>query len=138
MGEVNNRQDVLDSRDIQKRIDELESDINLLKDELEELLDEAEEDRDTDRIGEIEEEIVNIKSELKPLLELADAGIPDWKYGTTLIHEDYWVKFVQDICEDISGPIPDYIVVDWEATADNIAQDYSQIDYDGETYYYRS
>ena len=33
--------------------------------------------------------------------------------------------------------IPSYIEIDWDATADNLKVDYSEIEIDGDTYFYR-
>lgn len=80
--------------------------------------------------------------ELLALLELADEGetCGDWHHGATLIHEDYFtdycVQLVQDI-GDLPHNIPGYLVIDWEATADNLRQDYTSIDFGGVTYFVR-
>ena len=38
---------------------------------------------------------------------------------------------------DLPAEIPHYIVINREATARNIRMDYSSVDYDGVTYWYR-
>lgn len=58
-----------------------------------------------------------------------------------LIRDTYWVKYVEElVCEigDMPPKIPDYIVIDWEATADNVKADYASVEVGGDTYYYRS
>lgn len=48
---------------------------------------------------------------------------------------------MQELLEDIGDiprDMPHYLVIDWEATARNIAVDYTQVDFDGVTYYIRS
>ena len=63
----------------------------------------------------------------------------DW-YPVTLISEVYFVEYAQELCQDI-GAIPDdfpsYIEIDWEVTARNIQMDYSEVEVDGTTYYFR-
>lgn len=124
--EINNSQDVMDSRDIIARIDELESMVNDNND----LPDDERED-----LSEEETEL----AALKALADEAD-GSPDWPYGEVLIRESYWVDYVKELLEDtgdLPKDLPWYIEIDWDTTANNIAVDYSQVDFDGVTYYIR-
>ena len=41
-------------------------------------------------------------------------------------------------CGYISDDFPSWIEIDWEATAENVKQDYSELEYEGETYFYRA
>ena len=138
----------LDTRDLQEQIDNLESEIEDLNEDLEDL------DKDLGMCGsdfelrttqdEIEkgkEQLQDLRDELQPLLDLKYEGIPDWNYGATLIPESDWEEYVEDLLKDcgyISNDVPWWIVIDWAATADNVAADYSTVDYDGDTYYYRN
>ena len=82
--------------------------------------------------------------ELKLLEDFNEEGSSEsteWTYGTTLIHDDFWVNYVMDLLIDIGDlprDIPHYIVIDWEATGENIKVDYTEIDFGGYTYYMRS
>lgn len=63
----------------------------------------------------------------------------DW-YPITLIRDSYFTEAMQELCEDIGGvpkDIPHYIEIDWEATARNMQVDYSSVEFDGVTYWYR-
>ena len=138
----------LDTRDLQEQIDNLELEIQDLNEELEDL------DKDLGMCGsdfelltvqdEIEkgkEQLQDLRDELQPLLDLKYEGIPDWNYGATLIPESDWEEYVVALVKDcgyISNDVPWWIVIDWAATADNVAADYSTVDYDGDTYYYRN
>lgn len=65
---------------------------------------------------------------------------PDWRYGATLIHENYFTDYCRELVSDIGDlprNIPDYIEIDWQATADNIRADYTAVDFNGDTYYVR-
>lgn len=137
---------VIDTRDLQDRIDELESQIEDIGAEITDL-EEQLQDEDEDDIGEIKEQIEQLdfdRDDLKVELEELNylkSEIPEWYDGNALIHEDYWVEYVQDLledCGDIPSDLPWYIVVDWVSTAENIAVDYSTIEYDGSTCYYRN
>ena len=138
----------LDTRDLQEQIDNLESEIEDLNEELEEL------EKDIascgsdfelltvqDQIEKGKEQLLDLRDELQPLLDLKAEDIPDWDYGATLIPVSDWEEYVEDLLKDcgyISNDVPWWIVIDWAATADNVAADYSTVDYDGDTYYYRN
>lgn len=153
----------LDTRDLQKQIDNLESEIAELNEDLEDLESELEElieelveieveigipqpntieiDEIQTKIQDYKEQLQDLRDELQPLLDLKAEGIPDWDYGATLISADKWEEYVEDLLKDcgyISNDLPWWIVIDWPATADNVAADYSTVDYDGDTYYYRN
>ncbi len=112
--------DTIDVRDIISRFEELRSSLPTSGD-LEEF-----------------EQLTNILEELK-----GQGGDEQWQgdwYPITLISEVYFVEYAQELCQDI-GAIPDdfpsYIEIDWEVTARNIQMDYSEVEIDGMTYYFR-
>lgn len=65
----------------------------------------------------------------------------DW-YPIHLIHENYFTDYAQQLVEDV-GDIPNdlpwYIKsnIDWAGVASEIKNDYSEIIFNNETYYYR-
>lgn len=73
---------------------------------------------------------------------LADDGITEWEYGATLIREDAFEAYAQELAEDI-GAIdrnagwPLYCI-DWKRAARELAQDYSCVTFLGHDYYVRS
>ena len=74
------------------------------------------------------------------LIRVKEEFTGDWS-GETLISANGWVDYVEELVSEIGDMprnIPSYIVIDWDATADNVKEDYSEIEIDGETYYYRS
>lgn len=112
--------DTIDVRDIISRFEELRSSLPISGD-LEEF-----------------EQLINILEELK-----GQGGDEQWQgdwYPATLISEVYFVEYAQELCQDI-GAIPDdfpsYIEIDWEVTARNIQMDYSEVEINGMTYYFR-
>jgi len=178
--------DILDTRDLAERLDELE-DLNSAEADAREMMEESkiqlevkklnlefhekrlDDSRDTDSGVEIEgveadtdaaerefdtaetefddcesdlqDAIMDDsdRSELNELLALKEE-ISGWKDGVTLIPVDDFESYCQDLCEDIGDipkNLPDYIVIDWDATSNNLKADYSEIDYNGETYLYR-
>jgi hypothetical protein len=112
---------ILDTRDLQKRLEELE---------------EIEADCKENNVAEDADEA----EELTELRNMVDE-IYDWKDGATLIPVDDFTEYVQDMLDvtgEVPKDIPSFVVIDWEATAENLKSDYSEIDYQGETYLYRN
>lgn len=63
----------------------------------------------------------------------------DW-YPITLIRNDYFVEYVIDLAKDVGDVpqnLPSYLEIDWEASANNVQQDYSYVDVGENTYWYR-
>ena len=112
-----NSDDVIDSRDIIARIEELE----------------GQDERD-------EEETAELAS-LKALAGEAE-GCPDWTYGETLIRDSYFEDYARELAEDI-GAIPKdagwpAYCIDWERAASELQMDYTSVEFDGVTYWIRS
>lgn len=118
MSEINNYDEVIDSRDIIERITELE----------------AEEERtDTEQ------------EELDGLKALAEEGetLSDWEYGVTLINENYFQEYAEEFAQDCGWIDRDrayqwpYNHIDWKEAADELLMDYTELDFNGTTYYAR-
>lgn len=151
--EISNSDDVIDSRDIIGRIEELQDERQALADALEEIMDgdkpeNASEDSDyADRLADATAELADWDADngdelkaLKALAEATEGYADDWQYGATLIRESYFVEYCQQLVEDIGDlpkGLPGYLVIDWEATADNLRVDYTAVDFDGVTYLVR-
>jgi hypothetical protein len=63
----------------------------------------------------------------------------DW-YPATLIRDSYFVAAMRDLLDDIGDlprDLPNYIAIDWAATARNLRVDYTSVEFDGVTYWYR-
>lgn len=131
MADIDNTQDVIDVRDIIERIEELREELHA-----------RQADDDTDELDSDD------ASELRTLESLmsnlaGNGGDEQWEgvwYPVTLIRDSYFTDYARELCEeigDLPNGMPSYIVVDWEATAANIRQDYSSVEYDDVTYWYR-
>lgn len=121
--DVDNSQDILDSRDIIERIAELER------------LKAA--DTDGDSFDEYDDQ-----DELDALYALAEEAehAEDWEYGATLIRDSYFEEYGQDLAVDIGyldGDKEMYDFIDWERWAEHIQQDYFPVEFDGVTYWVR-
>ncbi len=62
-------------------------------------------------------------------------------YPLTLINDNYFESYAKELAEDCGMVSSDTSWpnnhIDWEAAADALKEDYSQVDYDNETYWYR-
>jgi hypothetical protein len=71
------------------------------------------------------------------------SGSPDWTYGETLIRESYFTEYAEELCKEI-GEIPKelpwYIAnhIDWDGIADELKADYTEVDFDGVSYFIRA
>ena len=171
MKTISNTDDVIDSRDIIERIDELTGDFQALVDDIEAA--ETDEEREmafsalsawlirhTNTVPDLKttEEIAfddvsewaesDDAHELKALLALADEAecSPGWSYGETLIHEDYFTDYIEELINDCyelpkefnSGDWPwRHMTIDYVAAADEAKQDYMEVNFDGASYYIR-
>lgn len=120
---ITNDADVLDSRDIIDRIEELQG----RKD-------------DEEQTDPLNEEEADELAALVALAEEAEGYADDWRHGATLIRETYFTDYTEELLQDIGDlpkNLPGYVVIDWEATARNIQVDYTPVEFDGVTYWVR-
>ena len=109
-------QDIIDSRDVIERLIELRDGPDLDIAEYNAL-------RELDREGEENSE--------------------DWEYGATLVHEAYFVQYAQELADDIGafadarGAMWPYTHIDWDSAAEELKQDYTILQFGGQTYYVR-
>ncbi len=154
MREVDNSEDILDIRDVFKRIEELEEELEQIE-EIENEIESLDPDEDkeeirtaTENLEKLEEELSDEKEELKILMSFVEdfegyGGDEQWRgswYPGTLVRESYWEDFAEQECKDlgyIADDFPSWIEIDWEQTADNIKVDYTSGEFDGVTYWGR-
>ncbi len=121
---IDNSDDIIDSRDVIARIEELEA-IDGIEEQIDALV---ESDEATELVA------------LRELQSEAEGYSDDWRYGACLIRRSYFVDYCEELCKDIGDlpkEIPHYIEIDWKATADNIEADYTSVDFDGVEYLVR-
>lgn len=117
--------DVIDSRDVIERIAALE-----------------EQSKDADDAEELEQ--------LKALAEEAKGYSSDWKYGETLIKDEYFTEYFTEYIEELikgcyllpkeveSGDWPwRHITIDYEAAAEEAKQDYACVTFGSDEYWIR-
>ena len=134
---------VIDSRDVIARFKELDDERDPLVSELQEAEDSGDDKREAEASEALEQWDDDNGEEYNTLKELIKdcEGYGDWECGTALIHRSHWVDYCRELTEDIDGipkDLPSYIVIDWEATADNIEADYSVVDFGDEDYLIRA
>ena len=148
--DISNSDDVIDSRDVIKRIDELTSE----RDDLQEAIDDAQQatpqdEHAIDAQRAAREALADwnddYAEELAALVALQEqAGYSeDWQHGATLIRESYFEDYAQQLAEDIGAIDPKKSYgwpldcIDWEQAARELQQDYTSVEYDGITYWVR-
>jgi hypothetical protein len=107
--------DIIDSRDIEARINDLEGEDELGEDERDEL------------------------ASLLALREKVRGVTSEWSYGVTLINDAYFEEYARDFAED-TGAISrkaswPYTCIDWSAAADELRQDYARVEFCGVEYW---
>ena len=154
--DINNSMDIIDSRDVIARFEELESERADLETDIETAQDDLDNETNADETDALQTILNDAKAalkswdddngdELKSLKDLADQGesyASDWQYGATLIRESYFETYARELVEDIGDlpkELPPYIEnnIDWEGVADELKADYTSVDFDGETYLIR-
>lgn len=136
---IDNYDDIIDSRDVIARIEELES-------EQEDAMggfEHVEDMDDATRRAFLDWEADNAH-ELDSLRALASEGesFPDWTHGETLIRDSYFKEYAQELAEDIGAINADASwpnnCIDWDQAARELRMDYSSIGFDGTDYWIRS
>ena len=133
---------ILDTRDLSKRREELKEEI--LDSFLENFPQYKEMTESFEDIRFEEEEIESWKEdfedELKEIEEIdtiEDELSSNFEYGVTLVDVDDFEEYVEELLEDldyIPKDFPSWIKIDWKATVDNVSQDYTEVTYQGNSY----
>lgn len=120
---IDNLEDVIDSRDVIARVEEMQQCI-----ELGEMPDDAD------------------AAELAALQDLAlqGADVDDWQDGAILVRETYFVDYIRETWQDTREPEVEVLAsrwpfncIDWELAARDAYPDYSHVSFGGVTYLVR-
>ena len=136
----------MDSRDLEQRKEELKQQV--LDSFLETFPQYKDTTEDFDDIIFEEEEIQSWKEDwLGEIEEITDieklrdeVDYREWKSGIYFFEEKDFEEYCEELIKDcgyISRNFPSWIEIDWEATTNNMRQDYSEVEFRGETYLYR-
>ena len=138
--EITSYDDIIDSRDVIARIEELESDLEAERERLSIAI--ALPDHE-DTIQGHRDQIEDLKNELAPLRALAEQGedVEDWQHGATLIRDSYFEEYAEQLAEELDLIPADATwpatCIDWEAAADELQTEYTSVEFDGVTYWVR-
>ena len=106
--------DIMDSRDLEARLDEL--------------------------IADGPGQDLDLIQERRMIRELRDESGSEWRYGIVFIHESYFEDYARELAEDMGAVNKDRgwpnSYIDWEAAAEALMVDYTVAEIDGYTYYY--
>jgi hypothetical protein len=158
---VNNGKNIIDSRDIIARIDELVGERQALVEALDnakETLADAKDDTSAlsaEDIADLQEIVDNAAGDLltweedegvelaslEPLAEEAENS-PDWPDGAQLIRDSHFEQYAMDFADDIGavqgGNNWPNDCIDWTKAAEQLQQDYTSVSFDGVDYWIRS
>ena len=145
---------IIDTRDLYKRQQELQSELETLQDAVSDAQESLDECQDTDEqealadtlneaTAELEDWQSEYQEELDELNDLESEVGDEWMHGETLIPADGFADYARDLAEDLHGnAIRDaawpFDHIDWEAATDDLKSDYSEVEYQGTTYLFRS
>ncbi len=136
---ISNTDDIIDSRDVIARIEELEERFRC----------------DCDPVGEVHAAECNCmadaldsdeEQELGILRDLAKQGedyAPDWEYGEVMIADSYFEDYAQELASDVvegydlTKQVWPFTCIDWTQAARELQMDYTSIQFDGAAYWIR-
>lgn len=127
--EISNSDDLIDVRDIIARVEELEEDADDVEEQ-------------ASLFKEENSELVTLKTLLSELA--GNGGDEEWRgewYPITLIRDSYFKEFAQQEAEELdlikpNAPWPNNCI-DWDQAARELQSDYSTVEFDGITYWFR-
>lgn len=144
MTKFSNFDDVIDSRDIIERIEELEGEREALQETINNMNTASAYglEKETEAIAALAEWDADNLKELQTLQALASEAehSSDWSYGETLINETYFTDYIEqliDECYEMPKQMNSdewpyrHVTIDYEAAAEEAKADYSEVNFDG-------
>lgn len=117
-------------------IQEFEHESTINSQDIIDRIDELEELGDEGRSLDDDQEL----ADLKAFADEAESYAADWKYGVTLVNDDYFETFAEDEVSEIFGidsSIFPYYCMDWEKVAEEMQYDYTEITLGSSTFWVR-
>jgi anti-sigma28 factor (negative regulator of flagellin synthesis) len=136
-----------EAADYEASISFKEDEISEIENEISDMEDEDEEDIDHEKIAELKQDLEALRGELVGLQEEAEDIFKllqiceDYARGNTLINDDYWPQYVQDMASDTttadlsSWPCN---CIDWDVAADQLLSDYTTVTWCGQDFHVQS
>lgn len=158
MADIDNSEDILNSRDIEDRIEELEAERAALESDLEEAKSDLEDsgpgataDEEAADFEKVKAAMLTLKhwndengeelAALKAFRDELEPYVPDWHHGETIIRDSYFKEYAQELAEDTGMIKSDlawpYTCIDWNKAARELQMDYTSAEFDGVTYWAR-
>jgi hypothetical protein len=139
--EISKFDDVIDSRDVIARINDLESERDSFEPEGFDDAAVGAEDLRAALWAEANPEEAEELKVLTAVQEEASGYASDWRHGESLIRDSYFEDYARQLAEDIgaikgneSWPLS---YIDWEAAAEALKMDYTSVDFDGVEFWIR-
>ena len=118
--EITKHDDVIDSRDVIARIEELT-------------------DRNSE--GALDPAEVDELGDLLDLAKQCEGYVDDWEHGEQLIRSTYFKAYAMDMAEDCGmlekGAAWPYTCIDWDQATDELKMDYTSVQFAGIEYWVR-
>lgn len=159
MTTISNCDDTIDTRDLIRHVDDLYDTLCSMHDDYIQALYEAGDYPDGHDEDEVKEELTKYHpldtfieecedceadeyKSAKAFLEDVESNTSEAHSGETLIHEDHFEEYAEQLADDIGAIDPKagwpLNHIDWESAARELSHDYSEVDWDGQTYLVRS
>lgn len=122
MDTISNMDDVIDSRDVIDRLEQLQAEYDGFENDSE--------IKNWPDLGEY--------TALSSLAEQGEQSAPDWNYGEQLIRESYFEQAMDEMVADyyeLPKDLPSWMNITYDYEA--LKQDYTEVDYGGVTYLIR-
>jgi hypothetical protein len=154
---ISNTEDIIDSRAVIARIEELETEREALTDAFTEAEDAlvlaVQAGEGVQSANRVADETARALAEwdgsedgdelaaLRKLAEEAEGYAADWPYGEALIRDSYFVEYAQQLADDLGAVNSEASwpnnCIDWDRAASELQQDYTAVDFAGVTYWIR-
>ena len=135
-----NGDDTIDSRELAQLLAEMASDRNDLEDAVNDAEDDEAKAEAEAALAEWDEDHGEEYEALKAFCEEAEQYCDDWSHGVQLILDEHWTEYAEQLTEDLGAiprGLPEWVVIDWEATAENLKADYTAVEWGAYTYWVR-
>lgn len=143
--------DIIDSRDLYKRqqeLDSLKSEVEDAQAEYDEAVENFENDEGTQEavddalkaLKDAQDEFALPEQQELDMLNNLENEIDDWMHGTTLIEESHFPTYAKQYASDVAE-MPDdlrwpFNCIDWDRAAEELKSDFTEVTIDGNTFYY--
>lgn len=150
--DISNTDDIINSRDVIERIEELRDEWAELQEAVTEAAEDLEDCAPEDEPAlqaayrEAQQDADNWDggnelATLEALAEEASGYASDWHYGEMLIRDSCFEDYAQELAEDIGAIDRNTFwpnnCIDWKEAAEQLQQEYTAVNFDGVTYWVR-